>query len=123
MRWVLGIVALIVIAAGVWLFLLLRNWPFTQQAVTQALQDRFARPVKIDRFRRMYFPPGCVAEGVSFLHQTRRDLPPLITVATLTVRGSYHGLLAFRKSIDKVEVTGLHIRIPPKAENGQRPNV
>jgi len=109
------------VAIGIWLVLLVKNWPFTQRAVVQALEDRFSRPVEVQSFRRTYFPPGCVAEGVSFLHRTRRNLAPLISVATLTVRGSYRGLLPLNKSVDKVEVAGLHIRIPPKAaDDGQR---
>src|ERR1700722_5494507 len=120
-RWLLGIVAALVVAAGVWLFLLVRNWPFKEQAVIKALQDRFARQVEIRSFRLTYFPPGCVASGVSFLHRKRKDLPPLITVATLTVRGSYHGLLT--QSVNQVDVAGLHIVIPPKGQNDQEPNV
>jgi hypothetical protein len=119
--WVLAIVAALLIAAGVWLFVLIRNWPFKEQAVIKALQDRFARQVEIKGFRLTYFPPGCVATGVSFLHRKRRDLPPLITVATLTVRGSYHGLLT--QSLNQVDVAGLHITIPPKNRNGQEPNL
>ena len=120
-RWLLGIVAALVVAASVWVFLLVWNWPFKEQAVVKALQDRFARQVEIRSFRLTYFPPGCVATGVSFLHRKRRDLPPLITVETLTVRGSYHGLLT--QSVNQVDVAGLHIVIPPKGQNGQEPNV
>jgi hypothetical protein len=122
-RWALAILAGFLIAGGVWLIVLVRNWPFTQPAVIQALQDRFARQVQIRGFRPTYFPPGCIAEGVSFLHRKRKDLPPLISVETLTIRGSYGGLLAFHKRVDKVEITGLHIRIPPKSQNGQKPDV
>lgn len=85
--------------------------------------DRFARPVEIRSFRRTYFPPGCVVDGVRFLHRKRKDLPPLITVTTLTIRASYGGLLAFRKRVDKVEVVGLHILVPPKNQNGEQPNL
>ena len=120
-RWILIILAGIFIAAGVWLVLLIRNWPFTQQAVAQALKDRFARQVRIRSFRPTYFPPGGVAEGVSFLHRRRKDMPPLITVTTLTIRGSYRGLLAFHKSVDKVEISGLKIQVPPK--NGDKPGL
>jgi hypothetical protein len=119
-RWLLGIVAALVVAAGVWVFLLIRNWPFKEEAVIKALQDRFARQVEIRGFRLTYFPPGCVASGVSFLHRNRKDLPPLITVATLTVRGSYHGLLT--QSVHQVDVAGLHVTIPPEGQNGQEPN-
>ena len=120
-RWLLGIVAALVVGASVWVFLLIRNWPFKEQAVIKALQDRFARQVEIRSFRLTYFPPGCVASGVSFLHRKRKDLPPLITVATLTVRGSYHGLLT--QSVNQVDVAGLHVTISPKGQSGQEPNV
>jgi AsmA-like C-terminal region len=121
MRWILLVVTVFFVAAAVWLVLLIRDWPFTEQAVMQALKDRFARQVQIRSFRPTYFPPGGVAEGVSFLHRKRKDMPPLITVTTLTIRGSYRGLLAFHKSVDKVEISGLHIQVPPK--NGENPGV
>jgi hypothetical protein len=99
------------------------KWPYTQQAVTKALQDRFARTVQIRSFRKTYFPPGCVAEGVSFLHRQRKDLPPLITVQTLILRGSYNGLLRIRPRLDEVEVKGLHVLIPPPGPSGQPSSV
>src|ERR1035437_6688342 len=92
-RRVLIIGASLIVIAGMVLILLVWNWPYTQQAVTTALHDRFARTVQIRSFRKTYFPPGCVAEGISFLHRRRKDLPPLITVQTLIIRGSYNGLL------------------------------
>jgi hypothetical protein len=95
------------------------KWPFTQQAVTKALQDRFARTVQIRSFRKTYFPPGCVAEGVSFQHRKRKDLPPLITVQTLIIRGSYNGLLRIHPRLDEVEIKGLHVLIPPPGPSGE----
>ena len=103
----------LVLIAGIALIVLAWNWPFTQKAVTKALQDRFARTVQIRSFRKTYFPPGCVAEGVSFLHRKHTDLPPLITVQTLIIQGSYTGLLRIHKRVDQVQVKGLHVLIPP----------
>jgi hypothetical protein len=120
--WLIIGVSLIVIA-GIVLIVLAWNWPYTQQAVTKALQDRFARTVQIGSFRKTYFPPGCVAEGVSFLHRKRKDLPPLITVQTLIIRGSYNGLFRIHKRVDEVQVKGLHVLIPPPGPSGQPPNV
>ncbi len=122
-RWWLIIGASLIVIAGIVLIVLAWNWPFTQQAVTKALQDRFARTVQIRSFRKTYFPPGCVAEGVSFLHRKRKDLPPLITVQTLIIRGSYNGLLRIHKRVDEVQVKGLHVLIPPPGPSGQPPNV
>ena len=113
-RWIFVSVA--VLAAGLALAatLLAANWPFTQAAVTKALEDRFDRDVKIRRFRSTYFPPGCIAEGIEFLHRRRKNLPPLITVQTLTIRGSYNGLLRIHKAVNDVQVAGLHVLVPPK---------
>jgi hypothetical protein len=105
-----------VVAAGVAVIIILLalNWPFTEAAVAKTLQDRFAREVRIRKFRGTFFPPGCVAEGVDFLHRKRKDLPPLITVESLTLRTGYTGLFRITKLIDYVKVTGLHLRVPPK---------
>ena len=83
-RWILVSAAVVALAVMLGALLLALNWPFTQTAVTKTLEDRFARDVKIRKFRSTYFPPGCVAEGIEFLHRKRKDLPPLITVQTLT---------------------------------------
>ena len=115
-------VVLAVILGGV-IILLVRNWPFTRQAVTVALQDRFARTLEIRNFRSTYFPPGCIAEGLSFLHRTHKDLPPLITVRTLIVQASYAGMFSLHKRVGKVEVIGLHVLVPPKNPNGQSDGV
>jgi hypothetical protein len=97
---------------------LVRNWPFRKAEVTKALQDRFARQVEIRDFYPTYFPPGCVADGVSFLHRKRKDLPPLITVQSLRIRGSYIGLLRIHKSVPDIQLVGLHVTIPPKTREG-----
>src|ERR1022692_2099529 len=123
LRWSLIVGACVVIAIGVVAILFARNWPFTPRAVTAALQDRFARTVEIRTFRVTYFPPGCVAEGVSFLHRKRKDLPPLITVQTLILRGSYNGLFRIHKRLDDVQVTGLHVLIPPPGPKGHPSSV
>ena len=99
------------VIAGIGLIVLARNWPFTQQAVTTALEGRFARTVRIRSFHKTYLPPGCVAEGISFLHRQRQNLPPLITVQTLVIRGSYNGLFRIHKRVDEVQVKGLHVLI------------
>ena len=118
-RWCLILGTFVVVIVGGVTILLVRNWPFTRQAVTAALQDRFARTVEIRSFRTTYFPPGCVAEGISFLHRTHKGLPPLITVRMLIVQASYAGMFSFHKRVGQVQVIGLHVLVPPKGPNGQ----
>jgi hypothetical protein len=119
-RWILVSVAVVAVGVASAAILLTLNWPFTETAVTKALEDRFARDVTIRKFRSTYFPPGCVAEGIEFLHRERKDLPPLITVQTLTIRASYSGLLRIHKAINNVRVAGLHVLVPAKNPNASR---
>ncbi len=113
-RWILVSMAVVGVGVAVVVILLALNWPFTQAAVTKTLEDRFAREVTIRKFRSTYFPPGCVAEGIDFLHRKRKDLAPLISVESLILRTGYTGLLRINKLVNYVQVVGLHIRVPPK---------
>jgi hypothetical protein len=115
--------AALVVIFSVFAIRLFVKWPFTRQAVTTALQDRFARTVEIRNFRSTYFPPGFIAEGVSFLHREHKNLPPLITVQTLTLQGSYAGLFSIHKRVGHVQVVGLHVFVPPKSTNGKSHSV
>jgi len=117
-RWILLGALVVLVALVLGAVLLALNWPFTETAINKTLQDRFARDVRIRKFRVTYFPPGCVAEGVEFLHRERKDLPPLITVQNLTIRASYSGLLRIHKLINDVQVAGLHVLVPPKNSDG-----
>jgi hypothetical protein len=117
-NWILVSAAVLAVALASGAILLTLHWPFTQAAVTKALEDRFARDVKIAKFRVTYFPPGCVAEGIEFLHRQRKDLPPLITVQTLTIRAGYTGLL--HNQLNDVQVAGLHVLVPPRNPDASR---
>ena len=119
-RWIVAGLASLLLVLAIAATLLIVNWPFTEPAVAKALEDRFARNVKIATFRRTYFPPGFIAQDVQFLHRKRQDLPPLITVQTLTVRASYFGLLRIHQQLNTVQIAGLHVIIPPKSPDGTR---
>ncbi|MDP9115112.1 MAG: AsmA-like C-terminal region-containing protein [Acidobacteriota bacterium] len=114
-RWIIVGIASLLLVLAVAATLLIANWPFTEAAVAKALQDRFARSVKLGAFHRTYFPPGFIAQDVQFLHRKRQDLPPLITVQTISVRASYSGLLRIHQRLNTVQIAGLHVIIPPKS--------
>src|ERR1035438_6357566 len=79
--WTLGAVfAGVVVIATV---LLATHWPFTEKAITQALEAASGRPVRIHTFSRTYFPPGCIAGGIRFLSRKHPEAAPLITVEKL----------------------------------------
>lgn len=98
--------------------LLLFNWPFTEQAVIDVLQERSVRSVTINRFYKTYWPPGCVAESISFLHRKHKNKPPLITIQKLVIKGNYAGLLTISRNLSKVVVVGMHVTVPPPEPNG-----
>src|SRR5258708_20344507 len=98
---------------GVVVIQVIRHWPFTQQALTKVLEDRFARKVEIHGFHSTYFPPGCVAEQVEFLHRFHKEHPPLITVRALIVKASYAGLFTPHKTVPGVAVVRLRVFLPP----------
>jgi hypothetical protein len=87
------------------------QWPFTQTAIIQALQQQSGRTVQISSFREFYFPhPGCVAQGLTFRHNPEGTGPPLVAIQKLVIVGSYLGLLT--DHIAKIHAVGLHVTIP-----------
>lgn len=115
-RWITiaGLSVLIVIG-GV-SALLASRWPFTRDAVTNALQERFSSTVEIKTFHGTYLTPGCVAEGVTFRRNNDRNAPPFATVQKLTIQGGYIGLFTTPKRIGRVRVEGLRVLVPPRSE-------
>jgi hypothetical protein len=108
----------VAILLGIGLLVLAVEWPFTKQALIDVLQERSVRSVRIEHFRITYFPPGCVAEGISFLHRKHKNKPPLITISKLEVRGSYSGMITPHKRLSSVRVYGMHVTVPPPDPNG-----
>lgn len=84
-------------------------WPFRQEAVIQDLHETTDSDVHVRAFRETFFPPGCVLEGVNFLHGS--GAKPLITVERLTVEGSYLGIVLRR--VNRVTAQGMQVFIPP----------
>ncbi len=93
-RWILVVLGVFVALIATGLTIVAMHWPFTQANVTAGLQQKFGSHVEIKSFRSNYFPPMCVAEGVTFRRNTQADVTPIATVARLTIEGSYPGFFA-----------------------------
>lgn len=117
-RWLVRALVGLALLAVIGVVCLAINWPFTKQAVIDALQESSVRSVSIDHFYRTYFPPGCVAEGISFLHRKHKNKPPLITIQRLIIEGSYARLFTVQRHMSLVRVEGMHVTVPPKGPNG-----
>jgi hypothetical protein len=117
-RWWMGTSLAVAALVIIYIAVIAANWPFTQQAVIDALQDRSLRTVTIGHFSRTYFPPGCTAEDIRFLHRKRKEKQPLITLGKLVLVTSYLRVFTLQKKLSLVRVMDMHVTVPP-AQPGQ----
>ena len=115
--WIITGLALIAVAAF-YAIVFSIHWPFKKQALIDVLQERSHRSVTIARFRVTYLPPGCVAEGITFLRYKHKNQPPLITIQQLAISVTYPTLLTFQHRLDSVRVRGLHLIVPANEPPG-----
>ena len=108
-RWILIVLGVVVAIIATGFTIVAMHWPFTQASVTAGLQEKFGSRVEIKSFRSNYFPPMCVAEGVTLRRNTQAGVTPIATVARLTIEGSYPGFFVTPKRISHVTVEGLHV--------------
>ena len=98
---------LVLVATAV--FVMHRYWPFEQQPVIEDLQEASDSHVTVRAFRRVYFPyPGCVLDGVVFMHGTLTH--PIITIERLTVRSTYIRVLS--RHVNTIVADGMRVYIP-----------
>ena len=89
------------------------NWPYRYRKIKPMLEDVLASQVKISRYHRTYFPhPGFMATGITMRRKSAPDLPPLGTVESMVVQGSWLDLVMLRDRVQLVDITGLHIVVP-----------
>ena len=110
-RWkTIGVIVLALGLAAAAILLTL-NWPFREAAIKGALEEVSGGQVRIGHFQKTFFPhPGCVATDV-VMARADASKPPLITLQTLTINGSYGALLVLSKRLSEVDTEGMHLRI------------
>jgi hypothetical protein len=115
-RWIkIGTLLALVVIGGA-AVLLLSRWPFTREIVVKALQEKFSSTVEVKTFRGTYFPPGCVAEGVTFRRNSDRDNPPIATMEKLTIQGAYWEFFRTPKHVRLVRIEGLRMFVSSGSE-------
>jgi hypothetical protein len=116
------VLALVVIGGAA--VLLLSRWPFTREVVVRALQEKFSSKVEVKAFHGTYFPPGCIAEGVTFRRNSDRDDPPIAAIEKLTIQGAYWEFFRTPKRVRRVRIEGLRMFVSSgseRIENAARP--
>jgi len=105
------VLAGLILAATV---VLVVRWPFRLAAVVKQLQEEGLGKVEVGEFHQTYFPrPGCVLQKVRFQHNPKAGAPPLITIETVRIEGSFSGL--FAQHVKRIRAEGMHILVPPKS--------
>ena len=108
----MGVVLLAMFMAGT--YFAKEHWPYRYRTIKPLLEDVFGSQVIITRYHRTYFPhPGFVATGITLRRKSAPDQPPIGTVQTLFVQGSWMDLLRLRHRVRLVDMTGVHIVLPP----------
>ena len=107
-----------------WLFFLLvastafyfirEHWPYRYREIKPMLEDDFAAQITTTAYRRTYFPtPGFVATGITLRRKSALNFPPIGHADQMVVQGRWSDLFLLRRRVQTVEVTGLHLVIPP----------
>lgn len=121
MRWKLWISVGLAASVIIYVAAIAMHWPFTQQAVTEILQQRSLRTVTIGHFYRTYFPPGCTAEDIRFLHRKHKEKEPLIKVQKLVLVTSYSRILTLQERLSLVRIVNMHVQVPPSTPGQPSP--
>src|SRR6266567_4745645 len=104
----------IVVVAATGFYFMSANWPYRYRKIKPMLEDDLASQVEVASYHRTYFPnPGFVATGLTLRRKSALHLPPLGHAEVMIVQGRWSDLLLLRQRVQTLEVTGLHIVIPP----------
>jgi len=118
-RAITGFAVLAGVMIGIWFAG--QNWPFRYRKMKPMLEEVFGSQVAISNYHRVYFPnPGFIATGLTIRRKSAPGQPPLGTVQTLFVRSRWIDLLLLHKRIQLVEMTGVHLVLPPPGSEAAR---
>lgn len=94
-------------------FLAEAHWPYRYRIIKPMLEEVLGGQVTIAHYHRTYFPhPGFMATGITLDRHPTPGVPPLGTVGSIFVQGTWLDLLMFRERVRQVDLTGLHLVIP-----------
>jgi hypothetical protein len=115
-RWVLGIVALLLVGLGIGLYVLASHLnPIVRARALDMLRSRFDSEAEIGEMEVSLWH-GIVVSGKHLVvrHHGRTDVPPLLEIAEFSGEMGWLALIDKPWHIRYVELKGLTIHIPPK---------
>jgi len=90
-------------------FLLTKEFPYSETSVFKEIGNRTGAHITAQAFHPTWFPPGFNAERVRITQKNGA----VLTIATVTLTGSYTGLLRTPRTVRVIDARGVHIAIPP----------
>jgi hypothetical protein len=122
-RWLLIIAVTFIVVAAIGFYFISANWPYRYRKIRPILEDDLASHVEVTSYHRTYFPnPGFVATGLTLRRKSALHLPPLGHAEMMVVQGRWSDLFLLRQRVQTVEVTGLHIVVPPLGSRANHAN-
>jgi hypothetical protein len=111
--WIGVVIAIMVAVLAIGFVEINAHWPYRYRVVKPLLEDVLGGQLQITHYHRTYFPhPGFAATGIVLRRKSALDIPPLGSVDTLFVQGSWIDLLLLRQRVTLVDMTGVHIVVP-----------
>jgi AsmA-like C-terminal region len=109
------VLAVFTLALGMGGVILALHWPFSQERITQSLQQDFPATVTFQKFHSTYFPhPGCLGEGLVFRRLgSSPATPPIVTISRFTVEAHYSDLLLRPGYLARIVIDGFRVHVPP----------
>ncbi len=112
--WLAGVGIVLLAALMIGIHFAGENWPYRYRKIKPLLEDVFGSQVAITQYHRTYFPhPGFVATGITLRRRSAPHQPPIGTLQTLFVQGSWIDLFRLRRRVQLVDMTGVHLVLPP----------
>jgi hypothetical protein len=116
-RWIkVGSILALVVIGGAAVTVVLNRWPFTRDNVVKALQEKFSSTIEVKAFHTTYFPPGCIAEGVTLRRNNDPAAPPIANIEKLTIQGAYWEFFRSPKRVRHVGIEGLRMFVSSESE-------
>lgn len=91
---------------------LLYKWPFNRREATAALQHEFGNSVHIDSFQTSFWPPGYVAQNITYPGNGEQDSMARFTIRRIELVASPLDLLLMRKRVKRILIEGLRLTLP-----------
>jgi hypothetical protein len=111
---------ILILCAAAWVAWSPRLGPYVRGRVMAALNERFASQVELGSLQLAVLPrPRASGTGLTFRHNGRTDVPPLITIGRFDTTAGVRGLLGRPVRLSEVSVASLDIHIPRRPRPGE----